>query len=203
MGEDIDDFVVKTRSKTNSIIQDYTAVASNNYKGVSVLDDNGNLRDTYDILLDIAKVYEEIQAEDKKAGTNRAQALIEELAGKNRSNIAASILMNPQMLEDVYNASQRSQGSAQRELSTYLDSIEAKFAKLQNRLQELAYTSISSDFIKDIVDGLTKAVELATKLVDVIGVLPTILGAGGGFILQKLGLGVDSFFKTDVNTGKS
>ena len=111
--------------------------------------------------------------------------------------------MNPQMLEDVYNASQRSQGSAQRELDTYLDSIEAKFAKLQNRLQELAYTSINSDFIKTIVDGLTKAVELATKLVDVIGVLPTVLGAGGGFILQKLGLGIDSLFKTDTNTGKS
>jgi len=80
MGEDIDDFVVRTKSKTDSIIRDYTAVASNAYKGVSVLDANGNLRSTYDILLDIAKVYEEIQAEDKKNGTNRAQALIETLA---------------------------------------------------------------------------------------------------------------------------
>lgn len=72
MGEDIDDFVVKTKSKTDQIIRDYTAVASNMYKGVSVLDANGNLRDTYDILLDISKVYREIQEEDKKAGTNRA-----------------------------------------------------------------------------------------------------------------------------------
>ena len=49
MGEDIDDFVVKTQSKTDKIIRDYTAVKSNNYQGVSVLDDNGNLRSTYDI----------------------------------------------------------------------------------------------------------------------------------------------------------
>ena len=49
MGEDVDDFVVKTKSKTDSIIRSYTAVASNAYKGVSVLDPNGNLRDTYDI----------------------------------------------------------------------------------------------------------------------------------------------------------
>lgn len=80
MGEDIDDFVVRTRSKTDKIVRDYTAVASNNYKGVSVLDDNGNLRDTYDILLDIADVYKEIQTTDKKAGTNRAQGLVETLA---------------------------------------------------------------------------------------------------------------------------
>lgn len=77
----VDDFVVRTQSKTDKIIRDYTAVASNNYKGISVLDDNGNLRNTYDILLDISKVYKEIQEEDKKRGSNRAQALVEELAG--------------------------------------------------------------------------------------------------------------------------
>ena len=80
MGEDVDDFVVRTRSKTDQIIRDYTAVASNMYQGVSVLDPNGNLRDTYDILLDISKIYSEIQAEDKQRGTNRAQALVEQLA---------------------------------------------------------------------------------------------------------------------------
>lgn len=80
LGEDIDDYVVRTRSKTDALIRDYTAVASNGYRGVSVLDSNGNLRDTYDILLDIAQVYKEIQETDKKAGTNRANALVEALA---------------------------------------------------------------------------------------------------------------------------
>lgn len=49
MGEDVDDFVVRTQSKTDQIIRNYTAVQSNAYKGVSVLDENGNLRSTYDI----------------------------------------------------------------------------------------------------------------------------------------------------------
>ena len=80
MGEDVDDFVVRTQSKTDQIIRNYTAVQSNAYKGVSVLDENGNLRSTYDILLDISKIYKEIQEEDKKNGTNRQQALVEELA---------------------------------------------------------------------------------------------------------------------------
>ena len=47
----VDDFVVRTQSKTDKIIRDYTAVASNSYKGISVLDDNGNLRNTYDIYI--------------------------------------------------------------------------------------------------------------------------------------------------------
>ena len=49
MGEEVDDFVVRTHSKTDQIIRDYTAVASNAYKGVSVLNDDGTLRNTYDI----------------------------------------------------------------------------------------------------------------------------------------------------------
>lgn len=68
LGEDIDDFVVRTKSKTDQLIRDYTAVASNSFKGVSVLDNNGNLRSTYDILLDISKVYKEIQETDKQTG---------------------------------------------------------------------------------------------------------------------------------------
>ena len=38
LGEDVDDFVVQTSSKTQKIIKDYTAVASNAYQGVDVLD---------------------------------------------------------------------------------------------------------------------------------------------------------------------
>ena len=66
-----------------------------NPNGISVLDENGRLRDTYDVLLDIAKVYDEIVAKDDQMGTNTSNALLELLAGKTRSNILASILQNP------------------------------------------------------------------------------------------------------------
>lgn len=82
LGEEVDSFVAKTESKKQQIIKDYTAVASNNYQGVDILDDNGNYKNTYEILLEISKVYKEIQEEDKKYGTNRATALVEELAGE-------------------------------------------------------------------------------------------------------------------------
>ena len=103
--------------------------------------------------------------------------------------------MNPEMLEDVYNASQRSQGSAQRELDTYLDSIEAKYAQLQNRLQQLAYTAIDSDAIKVLLDGLSGAVSFATKLVDVLGTIPSILGVVSAMFMKKTGLGFLNFDK--------
>lgn len=185
MGEDVDDFVVRTRSKTDEIIKAYTAVDSNNYKGVSVLDDNGNLRSTYSILLDISKIYKEIQAEDKKAGTNRAQALVEELAGKNRSNIAASILQNPDLLENVKQESENSEGSANEELNKYLESASGKVDKLKNRLQELSYVSINTDGLKIMIDLLTSGVKLVTDLSKSFGSLSMTAGAIGGGIFAK------------------
>lgn len=196
MGEDVDDFVVRTKSKTDQIIRDYTAVASNAYKGVSVLDENGNLRDTYDILLDISKIYKEIQEEDKQRGTNRAQALIETLAGKNRSNIVASILQNGDILEAVREDSLNDfKGSADEELGKYLDSIEGKVAQFKNRLQELASVSIDTTWIKNIVDFGSSALSVVTSLSKQFGSLNIVLGSIAGFALQKSGLGILNYDK--------
>ena len=82
LGENVDDFVVQTKSKIDQTVRNYTAVTSNSFKGISVLDDNGNYRSTYEILRDISDVYQEIIETDKKAGTNRGQALLEVLAGE-------------------------------------------------------------------------------------------------------------------------
>lgn len=82
MDEDVDAFVTATNSKKQQIIKDYTAVASNNYEGFDILDENGNYKNTYDILLGIAQIYQEIVEQDKKLGTNHATALVEELAGE-------------------------------------------------------------------------------------------------------------------------
>lgn len=126
MNEEVDAFVKATNSKKQQIIKDYTAVASNNYQGFDILDSNGNYKNTYQILLGIAKVYKEIQEQDKKLGTNHATALIEELAGKNRSNIASAILQDPTQLEAVKKSSEEALGSAKKELNSYLDSIDGR-----------------------------------------------------------------------------
>lgn len=81
LGEDTSDYVVETIAKKRQIIKDYTAVASNGGKGIDILDENGNNRNMFDVMKDIGAIYDEIQEEDKKYQTNRAQALIEELAG--------------------------------------------------------------------------------------------------------------------------
>lgn len=184
-GESVDDYIVQTKSKTRDMIKAYTAVASNNGKGIDVLDSNGNLRDTYHILLDISKVYKEIQEEDKKNGTNRANALVEYLAGKNRSNIAASVLSSPDLLENVYKSSSKSEGSAMEENQKYLESISGHLAQLKNSIQEVVFDTIDSDFLKFWID-VAKATTDVVKNVGLLkAILITVVSMGGA---KKLGL---------------
>lgn len=188
MNEEVDAFVKATNSKKQQIIKDYTAVASNNYQGFDILDSNGNYKNTYQILLGIAKVYKEIQEQDKKLGTNHATALIEELAGKNRSNIASAILQDPTQLEAVKKSSEEALGSAEKELNSYLDSIDGKMAQLENRAQEFWFKVIDSETIKNGIDLLSTLLKGATDFVDTIGLLPTILsGVGAALSFKNVG----------------
>ena len=202
LGEDVDDFIVGTEAKKRQIIKDYTAVASNAYKGVDIIDPNGNLKSTYEILLEISKVYKEIQDTDKRAGTNRAQALVEELAGKNRSNIAASVLSNPEMLEKVYTDSLiNAEGSAQEELDKQLASIEGHVNRLKNTYDEM-WTSAANreviNFFIDIANSILNVVSnlglLKTTFASLFGVLEFQgVMSGGGFLFGKKGILSNTF----------
>ena len=189
LGEETDDYVVATKAKKQQIIKDYTAVPSNNGKGVDILDENGNYRNTYDILKSISEIYSEIQQQDKAMGTNRAQALIEELAGKNRSNILSSLLTNGSLLEQVKETSEHSDNSAQEENEKYLESTEAKIAQLQTQLQELATVTINSDMFKGVIDTATAFLNIVTQILDKLPLLSTAIGGLAGLKLSKAGLG--------------
>lgn len=189
LGEETDDYVVATKAKKQQIIKDYTAVPSNNGKGVDILDENGNYRNTYSILKDISDIYSEIQKQDKAMGTNRAQALIEELAGKNRSNILSSLLTNGSLLEQVKETSEHSDNSALEENQKYLESTEAKIAQLQTQLQELATVTINSDMFKGVIDTATAFLNIVTQILDKLPLLSTAIGGLAGFKLSKAGLG--------------
>lgn len=191
LGEDVNDFIVQTKSKTRQLIKNYTAVASNAYQGIDVLDSDGNLKNTYNILLDIAKIYKEIQETDNKTGSNNAQNLIEYLAGKNNSDIASSILQNPNLLENVYESAKNSDGTAIKELDSYMQSLDAKTAQFQNRLQELSTTLIDSDILKGAIDFGTTFINLLDGIINKFDILVPLATAfyttfalknGGGLI---------------------
>lgn len=110
---------------------------------------------------------------------------METIAGKNRANIAASILQNGDMLRSVYEDAQNSEGSAEKELNSYLDSIDGKMAQLENRAQEFWFKVIDSETIKNGIDLLSALLKGATDFVDTIGLLPTIFTTISGYLGSK------------------
>ena len=112
---------------------------------------------------------------------------------KNRSNIASSILLNPELLENAYNRSVNGQGVAQQELDTFMDSLESRTNTLKNSIQELANSTFDVEWLKDITSLANSAVQGITGLVDAFGGLNTIIGVVSGGIMTKLGGGVLNF----------
>lgn len=155
MGEETDG-VIESVSKLQAKVKGLS--------GVDILTDSGSYKDTYTIIKEIAEVWDQMNDIDRAA-------LLELLAGKNRSNAMAALLTNLEDLEGAYESAMEAQGSAEAENEKYLNSIQGKIDLFNNAVQTMWTNFISSDAIKFIVDLGTKFVQL----VDKVGVLQSAL----------------------------
>ena len=154
-GEDTEG-VVESKSKLRTKIQGYT--------GIDILTDSGAYKSTYEILLEISKVWDDLTDQDR-AG------LLELIAGKTRSNAAAAILSNTKDLEKAYKSAMEAEGSAMRENEKYLDSIQGKIDQFNNAIQTMWSNTLDSDAIKMVIELGTKLI----KIVDKLGLVQTIV----------------------------
>lgn len=177
-GEDIEG-LIDTVPKLESEIKSLTAV--NGKAGISLTDATGRVKDDFTFLLDLAGRWKEIGQADIEEGTNRQSKILEDLAGKNRANALSSLLNNKDMLEDVYDqATNNYQGSAQNELNTYLDSIEAKTTKIKESWSQLWQSEGTTNTFKSLLDIGNGAINILGK----IG-LDNVLGGAAGIVGSK------------------
>lgn len=165
LGEEVSDDI-DSISKLQTQILNLTAVDDKG--GVNIFDQSGNFRETYDILNDIAKIW------DKLSSTDQAQ-LLELIAGKHRANVVASMLTNWQDATDAYQTALNSEGSANKELEKYLDSINAKMNQFKATAEAMSIQILDSQFLKAAVDGGTKLFEVFNGLTEIFGSLPTLI----------------------------
>ena len=78
---------------------------------------------------------------------------------------------------NILNDSMNSSGSAMREYSLYLESIEGKLQGLKTSFESLSNTVINSDLIKSLIDSGTTFLNILEKIIDKFGTLPTLLGS--------------------------
>lgn len=173
----------------------------------------GSLRSTYDILSDLAGVWENLNAEQR-------QMLGEAAAGNRQVKVLNAIMLGWQDVEKAVNSANNSQGSALKENEKFLNSIQGLSNQMTSAFQEMATNFINSGFIKgliklntEIIKGIDNFGGLGNALLAVTGILAAVkfssitnafstlktfvTNLSTGFSLAKTsGLGLSATFKT-------
>lgn len=184
LGEETDN-VVESTSKLQSKVKALS--------GVDILTDSGAYKSTYEILKEIAHVWEDMSDIDQAA-------LLELLAGKNRSNTLAAILGNVEDLEGAYESALDAEGSAMAENEKQLNSIQGRITLFNNAVQTMWKNTLNSDAVKFFVNLGTSIV----KVTDKVGLLKAAIAAlatykfGKYFIKQNLELTKQGASASDI-----
>ena len=126
--------------------------------GVAIEDSNGELRSTYDILSDYAKVYSTLSSEQQ-------QYYAELASGKRQVNVFNAIIQQMQDVNNAVDQSVDSVGAAERENEVYRQSIEGMKNEFDSAVQALSREVIDSDWIKDLISAGTDFVGILTDIV--------------------------------------
>ena len=144
-GEEIDGLSAKLNDSFESI-------------GVSIENSNGELRSTYEIMSDYAKIFPTLTGEQK-------QYFAELAAGKRQVSVFNAIIQQMSDVDKAISQSIDSVGAAERENEVYRQSIQGMKNEFDNQFQMLANEVISSDWIKDLISAGTDFLEVLTNIV--------------------------------------
>ena len=173
MGEDTDDMVEST-SKLRNLVKGIT--------GFDIMKDENTFKDIYDIVIGISEKWDSLNDIDQAS-------LLESLAGKNQSNALAAALSNVDLLKKSYQEATNAEGSARKEQDEYAKSIQYSIDQAKASLEELANDFLSSDFLKGLINAGEKIISFLDKIIDKVGVLPTILtGVATALSFKNVGI---------------
>lgn len=202
LGEDYDD-VATSAAKYRAEIKALS--------GVDIMENATTYKSIYDIMVEIASVW------DKMSDTDQA-ALLERIAGKNQSNVVAGIITNLKDLTGAYDEALSASGETEAANEVVMDSISGKVGQFKEQFEELSYNTISSDLVKGVVSGgtgilgfLNKAIELFHQLGPVATVAETALAGvagvklanGGADIIKQLATGDNKDSFSGILAGKT
>lgn len=129
----------------------------------------GQLRGTYDILKDIAGVWD-------KLTKNEQQLIGEQLAGKNQITVLQALLNNWEGVQKAVENVDNAAGSAAKEQNAYLNSLTGALSQFKASLENM-YASIQ---ISPILTGLVRLASVLVNITNWIGIIPISLGLISG-----------------------
>lgn len=107
-------------------------------------------------------------------------AMVADIGGKLRSSQLMALIQNWDMYNEMLKVTAEAAGSADKEVQNALDSWQVKINQLKNTFTEFVSKSLTSDFVKGLLDFVTKLVADLGSIGNVITII------GGAIIAMKL-----------------
>lgn len=164
----------------NGEVTELTRAASNDGKGISLFT-NSSQTEYKDLVQYLGEVYD-IWYE---LGTKAQNSLLEKLFGNGHIQAGAAIIENFDQVRASIEVMENSAGSADREMSVIMDSIDYKVNRLKETGTGIAQNLFQQEDIKNVVDGLTKVGEAADWTTEKLGLFGTISTALSGILGAK------------------
>lgn len=157
--------------------------------GISLFTDDtkSEYKSTYDLLKEISEIYDDL--------TDKQQAqLLEKLAGKRQGQIIAATIKNFDAAEKAMDNMANSAGSADKEMSVIMDSMEYKINALKETGVGIAQNLFQRDDMKAVVDTLTNVLSIVEKLTGKLGLFGTAFTSIATTMSATKNVGRDEMF---------
>ena len=138
------------------------------------------LRDSMTVLRELSEAYNELDESD----TRRAN-LLNDIAGKYRSNAFDSLLKNFDTYEKMLQEFSEGTNSAAEEAEKTANSWEGSLNKFNNSVTELVNNFVNSGNAKSVINFFTGLVQAVNKTVSAFGSLGTAIGVFAGIMASK------------------
>lgn len=182
---EIEDGVTATEesvSSLRSLLQEYAPDA------LAAADATGQIIDPMEAIGSLSKAMQ-----DGLLTEQELMSRMSDLGGKLRTTQLVALVSNWNMYESMLTDYGNAVGSADKEIENAMDSWERKAAVLANTWTEFVQGTIDTEFIKDLLDGVTKLLKAFGSLDNM---LITVGGAIAAFKLPTIVKSVTSFAKT-------
>lgn len=192
--------LVSVQSRFNQIIDETSSTGKKltdfyDKHGIAIKDQNGQLRNLYDVLKDTADIWDTLDENEQKYFLNIQ-------AGANQTRNLAALMENFGVAVSATATAMNSAGSAAEENGRVMESLQKKIDNLRAAWENFSTNTITKDFIGNIIDAGAQLLTFANTDLGQATVKALLFGTTIGSATGFIGTFVSSIGKAIVNVGK-
>ena len=185
--------LVSVQSRFNQIIDETSSTGQKltdfyNKHGIAIKDQNGQLRNLYDVLKDTASIWDTLDENEQKYFLNIQ-------AGANQTRNLAALMENFGVAIDATATAMNSAGSAAEENGRVMESLQKKIDNLKAAWENFSTNTITKDFIGNIIDAGTQLLTFANTDLGQATVKALLFGTTVGSATGFIGTFVGKIFE--------